>query len=170
MRLGGSFLERAPRIVVGSGGRRRGTGRAEIELMVANCDGVIAKGIVGRDDGRSFGQVRFQRALEHVTRIEQEHAATVGLTALAQVFDVAGQPRQGREVPVQIAGSHHRQRDVIPNVLDLGVSGQAQREQSQENPQASRARMHGGWALCSGAGSDACGSVITVARIRADSC
>jgi hypothetical protein len=105
--LGGACLERAARIVTGPPARARARpGRNRIR----DCRWrrAVAQGIVGAHHGRALGQVRFQRALKHVARIEQDHRAAGLLPNLAQVLQVAPEPRQGGDVPVQVARAHHR--------------------------------------------------------------
>ena len=76
-RLGGARLERAARIVAGRARRGRGADRTEVELVIADRAGVVPERVVGAHDGRALVQVRLQRPLEHVARVEQHDAAAV---------------------------------------------------------------------------------------------
>ena len=67
---------------------------AEVELVVADRRGGVAEGVVGRHDGRPFADVRFERALEHVAGVDQEHRAAVTRPGRTQVLDVAAEQRE----------------------------------------------------------------------------
>src|ERR1017187_7660677 len=109
---GGASLEGASRIVTGFHRRGRGPLRPEVELVIADGGSAVAEGIVGSHDRRTLGQVRFEGALKHVARVEQDDRTTPVFPNLAQVFQVAPEPRQGGDVPVQVACAHYRDGDL----------------------------------------------------------
>ena len=46
--------------------------RAEVELMIAHCGGGVAEGVVRLYDRRTFRDVRLERPLKHVPRVDQQ--------------------------------------------------------------------------------------------------
>ena len=92
-RLGGAGLERAARIVARAARRRRGPDWSEVELVVADRGGVVRERVVGADDRGAFVQVRLQRPLEHVPRVEEHHAAAVTRARRPEIREVAAQAR-----------------------------------------------------------------------------
>ena len=109
--------QRATGIVGRRPRRRRLADRAEVELVIADRRGRVAEGVVGRHDGRPFADVRFERALEHVAGVDQEHRAAVTRPGRAQVLHVAAEQREtAAAVPrhhaaVQVVGADDRHRD-----------------------------------------------------------
>ena len=103
-RLAGALLDVAGRIVVRRARYRVRTGRPEIELVVADGDGVVVEGVVRAHPGSAFAQVRLERALPHVAGIEQQHAAAIRAPRRTHVLHVSGQPRHTLDMTVYVRG------------------------------------------------------------------
>ena len=82
-------LQRTAWIVVGGLRGDVGSFGTEVELVVADRDRVVTDHVVRAHDVGTFGEVRLERALEHVAGVDEQHAATIGLARFANVLDEA---------------------------------------------------------------------------------
>ncbi len=86
----------------------------EVELVVTERHGVHPEDTIGCEDAGAFGQVRLERALEHVARVEHDHAATVALPRSAHVVHVAGEHRKGRDATMEIVQRENANGHIRP--------------------------------------------------------
>ncbi len=99
------------------------SGRTEIEFVIAHGGGVITEGIVGLDNRGTFGQVGLQRALPHVTGIDEQHGA-IAFPRFAKRGHVAGKRHDPAaialrdEFTVDIAGTDDGDDDSVGRSLD----------------------------------------------------
>jgi hypothetical protein len=117
----GAGLQGAARIVAGrarAGGRPH---RPEVEVVVADRRGVDLQRVVRADHGRALGQVRLQRSLEHVARVEEDDAAAVLGPLPSEIRDVPAEARERLDVTVQIVDADDRDRDVLGRVGLMGA-------------------------------------------------
>ncbi len=108
-RLRGTRLEGTARIVGFHLRSSSRTHRTEIELVVANRDGGVADRVVRVDDRGAFVEVRFERALKHVARVDDQNSAAVARTGRAKVVDEAAERRQ----PAASVARRHRAVKVV---------------------------------------------------------
>ena len=125
-------------------GRRRAN-RTEVEIVVANRRRRVSERVVGGNDRRSFVQVRLERALEHVTGIDQQNGAAVTRARRAEVADVAAEQRQAaaiaalQDTAVEIVGADDRDHDgPIARGAVGGGAGARRRRNQQRCSEANR--------------------------------
>ncbi len=85
--------------------------RAEVELVIAEGDGVVAECVVRTHDCGALPEVRLEGALPHVAGIHQQHVATLGATRGAEILHVSREPRQAFDVAVHIRRRDDGDRD-----------------------------------------------------------
>ncbi|MCY1008939.1 hypothetical protein OV079_25955 [Nannocystis pusilla] len=90
-----------------------GTDGAEVELVVADRDRVVAERGVGVDDAGALDEVRLEGALEHVAGVDEDHAAAVRGPLASQRAEVGRQQREGAQVAVQVAGADDGEGDAV---------------------------------------------------------
>ena len=115
--LGCPCFERAAWIVRGHLWRGRRAHRAKVELVVTDRGSGVAERVIGGNNRRAFGQVRFERALEHVTGVDRQHRATVAGAHVTQLLQVTAKKREApaafsfQQTAVKVIGSDDRNRD-----------------------------------------------------------
>ena len=97
--------------------RGRRAHRAKVELVVTDRGSGVAERVIGGNNRRAFGQVRFERALKHVTGVDRQHRATVAGAHVTQLLQVTAKKREApaafsfQHTAVQVIGSDDRNRD-----------------------------------------------------------
>ena len=141
-RLGRARSQRAARIVPRRARGAGGPDGPEVEFVVSDRDRVVSERGVGAHDGRPLAQVRVERPLKHVPRVDQHHRAPVAGASPAQVGEGAAELGQRLEVTVQIVGPDQRQRDrgVALAPPSAALARMQPAASSSPNP-----RSRGGW-------------------------
>ena len=101
--------------------------RSEVEFVVSDRGRIVRERVVGAHDARPLTQIRFERSLEHVARID-EYDGVVS----AQNPQVAAKFRQNLEVPVKIVGTHENDLDRLRTRRD-GRGSSARCEHRQQD-------------------------------------
>src|SRR5205807_1723866 len=119
-RLCRARLQGTARIVMRRPGSRTRAERAVAELVVADRRGDVAKLVIGADNRFAFVEIRFQRALEQVARVDQQYGAAVACTSSADISQVAAEERNAaaiaalKDAAVKIVGRDDRDGDRGP--------------------------------------------------------
>ena len=115
----GRRLDRAARVVAERLARPYVIDGPEIELVIADDRGRVAKALVRVDDDRAFAQVRFDAALKRVARIDEQHGAAIRGACRAQVAQIAAEKREAalaitrEHIAMEVRRADDGQRDDV---------------------------------------------------------
>ena len=154
MRFASTLLEGTACVIVALRWDRVWPCRPEIELMIADGNGVIPKCIVCSDDRCALVEIRFQRALPHIAGVDQQDFAAIMLTDVAQYANEGGQPGQPAEpalsieLPMNVVGANQGKRRGGRCGLVCASAGDDQQQGGNGHGTGHRGRLYR--ALCCG--------------------
>ena len=129
----------------GSRGITEGPTGPKSNSWLPTAAAVYPSALYADDDDRAFGQVRLERALEHVAGVDEQHGPIAGARG-SQVADIAAEQRQpatpiaGHDAAVQVVGANDGESDGAcggrgsrgPCGLGRRTAGTAGREDGQQ--------------------------------------